>query len=86
MPDQPAHQSGGRLGVVAQLSRRAGIVEEQISRIQNDESPFRQRYDRYSQKRIQLLNGKLRFVNNDGFSLIVEIQIRGKDYGKDTDS
>ena len=28
-----------------------GIVEEQISRIQNDESPFRQRYDRYSQKR-----------------------------------
>ncbi len=40
----------------------------------------------HMQERIQLLNGKLRFVNNDGFSLIVEIQIRGKDYGKDTDS
>ena len=38
-----------------------GIVEEQISRIQNDESPFRQRYDRYSQKRIQLLN---EIINN----------------------
>lgn len=38
-----------------------GIVEEQIFRIQNDESPFRQRYDRYSQKRIQLLN---EIINN----------------------
>ena len=37
------------------------IVEEQISRIQNDESPFRQRYDKYSQKRIQLLN---EIINN----------------------
>lgn len=38
-----------------------GIVEEQISRIQNDESPFRQYTYRYSQKRIQLLN---EIINN----------------------
>lgn len=33
-----------------------GEVEEQISRIQNDKTSFGQSYDKYNQKRVQLLN------------------------------